>query len=384
MGEVVAPVSAALNVQAPMEVNEDFATYPDGALTTLVSGQEWELLAYQGEADSLPRVESGRMTFDDDGRGGGYAAVHLGGPITRVGATWAFTSFTNGGGSMTFALMDKMIGSSPGLGRMGLHLRIEPTLWALGVVDGPSPTSVTDLHIGSFSTPLAADGVTEHRVEVTVDREQQRVFLTLPDGSVIRSRAHAAFAQLCDWVFWEPYRDVGGTPSTKTKPLFHRVWASSREPNAAIADRAIDLARRPITVKTIPGPDHAFTNALTELGGSSNSRVITAIPSSGQMLVTVTGWIENDADFTGRNRILLCNDSMAELASADLPAAPGYSGTFSVQIPYSVDVTTPTNAPGKPLALRFGVIAPSVSSKSRIKIATTGLVSRCIAQVLGY
>lgn len=369
--------------QAPLEVNEDFSLYPDGDLLRLLTGQEWETLAYQSESSSLPRIIDGRMTYDDPGRGGGYASVQLARSVRRMGAAWAFTPESVDGGSMTLAATTNLIGSGT-LGPMSFHLRIENSLWALGVVDGAG-SSVTDLHVGSFATALATDSTTIHETEVILDTEAGRAYVRLPDGQIIRSRQHDAFKQACTWGFWEIYRNPAALPVTgQSKTLFKRAWASSLEPDSSLSARSIEAAKRPMTPRIIPGPDQNFTNSTVELGGAGQSRLISAIPSTGQWLFRVSGWIENDADFTGRNRLLLCNDSMAELTSADLDATPGYKGTFTVLIPYAVDPTVLTNAPGKPTAFRLGLLSPSASNKSRIRIGTSGLVSRCVFESIGY
>lgn len=363
--KIAAAVAALGATYAPLEMSEDFAAYPDGDLTNASGGQPWLTTFATPEAE--PVIVGGRLTFADAAGFGGYAAVRLAAPVRCLGAAWAFSPKTVDGGSMAMAALNKQIGTGT-LGPVSIHLRIEPTLWALGVAaDGA--TAIVDLMIGTFVAPLATDGITVHEAEVRIDRANGFVWVLLPDGSIHKSPQDDRFKGACDYPFWEPYRDVAtGTVgiANKTKPLISRVWASSREVDSALVFRSLEKAARNVAVVNSAGlsADVAFTTSNVLI----SSLVANApTPSTGRFLVEITASIDVTVD--GEFRLNLCSDAGTVLTYRTIATKTTHSGPFTASMIY-----TSALSPGRNQTFKFGI--QKISGTGVLSLSNSGSINQ--------
>jgi len=376
------------------EIHLDTTRLPAGELTETTAGQEIILRAGPGDADqNTPRlVDLGGetvLTFGPLAQQGGYATIVSDDVPSAWGADFALAPYDDdpayewpsggapgddyvSGGNVAAAAVLQPIGENPtGLGPMSIHFRAEPQNWYIDVIDNDTDTSVTPYWAGSFVKPLdvLAD-LHWYRIMFSQDVDEGVLRFLLPDGTIVQSRPHAAFRQRCTANFIEPYR-TPGDPVGKARGVFRRYWAS-RDPGWVPAMRALAKLAQPGVFKSVyPGPLTQDLGGSPEyLGGSAAaSRVVCQRPSDGYTQFTVELWLENDADFNGRNILLLLNDADAELVSADLNRMPGYKGAVTATFLYAEDttgITNSLNAPGSVKAYRFKVISTN-NGKSRLR-----------------
>ena len=265
-----------------LEVNEDFSTYPDGALVTTSNGQPWLLSTGGGSAgsnatDRTPRVVGGKMTYADTADIGGYATVVMDGPLRRIGAAFTFSPYIASGGLASFAVMTGQVATGLGLYRAPIHFVISPEGWGIDVIQTDG-TSVVNITVGTFTTPLVADDTTVHEASVVLDRDEGYAYIYLPDGSLVKSPQSDYFKVGATFAFWEPFKTVGSV-SAKTLAKFVRVWADSRATDADLTSRALVRATGPgpmvalalvgaLTPQTGVPPYHYRDNAHTCLTGA--------------------------------------------------------------------------------------------------------------------
>lgn len=202
------------------EVSENFGGAQDGVRTVTSSGQPVSL--YPDSGPRTPRVEDGWLTFDaNEAIGGGYYTVKLSGPAQSVGAEFAFTPWSMGGGLLCIAFMETDIAkSSPVVPRSPMHFTISPEAWGIDVFDVQGGTA-RQVAKGLFDTPLVSDGTTLHRVSIELDGDTATV--KLPNGETVTA-TDPAIALHARYVFLEPWRTEDDT-TNQTLPKVRSWWA---------------------------------------------------------------------------------------------------------------------------------------------------------------
>lgn len=233
---------AVLDATAPLltggsELREAFWTMADGP-PPAVSATRQAMTNFQFYAGAAPYVRSGFLstTTTASAQAGSYRIAQLAGPVLRVGARFAFSSYTAGGGLLALSIQatsiaTKVEGQVP---VSPMHFTISPTGWSLDVNDVDN-TAVETVASGTFDTALTADGATLHSVEIVLDRDRQQCFVTFPDGQTVVF-TDSRFALAGQWVYIEPFK-AAGSLSTKTNALVREWWADSRAVEALPAIR---------------------------------------------------------------------------------------------------------------------------------------------------
>lgn len=408
----ILPTTFGRRSQAGDEVNVDFATYTAGAMPANTNeGQEWHLTSKDDVPANYPIVEArdgtNLMTLPDTTADGAYATIELDDTVQFTGAEWRFIPYAAGadyeylagglpgasyanGVSMALAAWMQPIGENEtGLGPASIHLRIEPALWAVGFIPNDTDTSVTDKHVGNFTTSLAVSHTPAfYHVGVAQDSLEGRLYILLPDGTIVKSAQNDAYKQPCRFIFAEPYRNAGAVTG-KAKAGFLSFWSARGRYWPHIL-KAIDKASRPASIKNVAPGDttQSITNARVRLGGAAtdHARLLVQIPSTGKLRFRVHFWLENDADYAGRNRLYLTKDDGTELNNVDFTVTPGHKGPVTIEIDYNIDVTgtVTTDAPGRLSGYRFDVLS-TTTNKSRIRFGTiTEGRFRCFIEANGY
>lgn len=323
--------------QGTLEFSDDFTNKPNGAVPNALTGQPYSLYSATNP-NGIPTISGGYLTFADTDYLGGYATVKLEGPVIRFGASFAFTSWTTGGGLAALSCHDQDIrvtqNAGQGVPRSPFHLTIAPDSWGVDVFQtlGSSPTHIAG---GTFSPNLTADGATLHRVEVVLDRVNAVAYLTLPNGE--RHTISNSYMNIgAPYVFIEPYRDTSAAGKTKAK--FAQFWADSRNQNPIPAAKA--TAKIPavsVATENMPGTqsDMALTTTASAVSGVSASYVV---PDSGTVLVTLEGLLDVTAAGPVYFGILDENNALTAVRTV---ATKVTNGRFSLRLPVS------TGTPGQ-------------------------------------
>lgn len=314
------------------EFYDDYSGYADGAVpATALTGQTNSLYSAT-DPNGIPIISGGYMTYGSSDYLGGYVSRQLDDSVVRIGASFAFTSWSTGGGLACIAVMEEDIKVTQGLGqgvpRSPFHLTISPEAWGLDVftTKGSPKTNVGG---GVFAAPLVADGVTLHRAEGVIDRENKIVYLTLPDGTR-RSFTHASFGIAAKWVFDEPFRDTSGAGKTLAK--FRNFWADSRNMAPIPAAKANNTAQALVTpVKSVlvmptGNNDITLTTTASKIAGTDCTYVV---PTSTNVLVTLEAMLDVTTD--GPIYFGVFNSSNALVAVASAATKIG-NGVVSVSI----------------------------------------------------
>jgi hypothetical protein len=281
------------------EFYDDYSGYADGALpATALTGQANSLHSAT-DATGLPRISGGYMTFDPAAYLGGYVSRQLEDSVVRIGASFAFTSWSTGGGLACIAVMEEDIHATQlagqGVPRSPFHLTVSPEAWGLDVFPTKGQPKV-NVGGGVFATPLVSDGVTLHRVEGVIDRENKIVYLTLPDGSR-KQFSNANFGIAARWIFDEPFKDTNGAGKTLAK--FRNFWADSRNMAAIPAAKANSTATALVTpvVSTLVMPsgnnDMVLTTTASKVAGTDTTYVV---PTSTNVLVRLEALLDVTTD----------------------------------------------------------------------------------------
>lgn len=210
-----------------VELRESFATVPDGSAPATLVGGSAAVTNYSGpNAAAAPYVRDGFLTTTDpdSAAGGSYRIVELGADVTRVGATFAFTEHTMGGGLLCLSIQDGSLAEDGPVPVSPVHFVIYPGGWEIDA-NAEAGTGVESVTSGRFAEKLVADGQTLHTVEILLDRAAGTVQLSLPDGSV-ETLVWPGFNLPGSHVYVEPFKTPGDL-GEKTDALVREWWAGS-------------------------------------------------------------------------------------------------------------------------------------------------------------
>jgi hypothetical protein len=158
-------------------------------------------------------VKNGRLVHGDPvggggsgggGAGAGYLESKLPDDVRVIGAEAAFPSRS---GSVALVVWDGSLAASldpaspAGHPKAGIHFVADSRGWTFGIYKG---TGQDIIGRRTYEVPLAADGETKHRFEVS--RRGDRVWVTDPDGKVtgpIQDKRILEWAG--EWPCWELY-----------------------------------------------------------------------------------------------------------------------------------------------------------------------------------
>lgn len=211
-----------------VELRESFTGMADGAPPAVAATRQ-AMTNFQYIAAAAPYVRSGFLSTLTPGsaEAGSYRIAQLSGPVIRTGARFAFSPYTVGGGLLCLSIQAVSI-STKTSGQVPvtpMHFIISPTGWSMDVNDTDN-TVVEGVASGTFATPLVADSTTLHTVDVVLDRDRQKCYITLPTGRTIEL-SDARFALAGTYVYVEPFKSAGSL-SSKTNALVKEWWADSR------------------------------------------------------------------------------------------------------------------------------------------------------------
>jgi len=280
--------------QGAMEFSDDYSAKANGAPPAALTGQAYSLYSATNP-NGIPTISGGYLTYADTDYLGGYSTIPLENGCVKLGASFALTAWTVGGGLAAIAAMEEDIkvtqAAGQGVPRSPFHLTIAPDSWGLSVfiTKGGSPTTVIS---GLFTPNLVADGTTLHRVEGVIDTVNQKVYLTLPNGER-HTASHPAMGVAAPFVFVEPYRDTNVAGKTKAK--FRNFWADSRNAQPLAEAKALaKIPAGPIAVENMPGvqSDMVLNTTASAVAGVSASYIV---PDSGTVIVTVEGLLDQTA-----------------------------------------------------------------------------------------
>jgi hypothetical protein len=219
-----------------------FTDKPNGASTSLLTGQEAFSYAIPSNPNAVPRVVSGKLTFAAS-TGGGYYYINTDDPVQSISASWTFSSYTTGGGSavlFVWATTPTSITGGPGslIPASPLHMAITPTGWDFSVFDGISNT-IINVAFGTFETPLTANSTTVHTCKVILDRSEGSAYLYLPDGDIVKVFS-AALKVPAYFPGIEPFRFIG---SGDTLAAFTQ-WECKTFDDGELAEAYLDWRRK--------------------------------------------------------------------------------------------------------------------------------------------
>lgn len=252
---------ASAPVQATgSELREAFGSMSDGAApAAAVTRQTTTNFSFY--AGALPYIRDGFLSTTDPttAQAGSYRIAQLTNPVLRVGARFAFSTYSVDGGLLALSIQATSI-SLKTEGQVPvcpMHLTISPTTWSLDVNDTDN-TAVETVASGTFDVPLTADSTTLHTVEVVLDRDRQKCYVTFPDGDTVEF-SDSRFALPGAYVYVEPFKTAGSL-SSKANALVREWWADSRmiEVLPQIRSRARTLWKTPVS-----------RNAWVDAGGSN-------------------------------------------------------------------------------------------------------------------
>jgi len=202
-----------------MDIRENFASLPDGIVTTHSN------LPKTGPG--TPWVRNGFLTVKDPNtfEGGSYHLVEFDSDVTVLGAKFVLTPSSAGGGLFAMSIQGGDITlTSPAVPTAPVHLYLEAGYWNLDV-NGVAGTPVNPLINRPFKQPLKADGVHLYSIEARLDRARRELELDLPDGTTVLL-THELFALPSRFAYVEPFK-VPGNPSAKANALIREWWAST-------------------------------------------------------------------------------------------------------------------------------------------------------------
>lgn len=226
-----------------LQYADDFSRAEDGALDTLVTGQEYRVWPASGPR--TPRVVDGQLTFDATATAGGYASVDNDEQrFNHIEAFITFTAYTATGGLGCLAFMESNIGDSfddgDGVPRSPGHLYIAPDGWSFGVFRSLGG-ELDVLASGSYSTPLTADGETAHHASITLDTDAGVAYVSIPasDGGqrLLRFKDDAFRDIPAHSAFIEPFKTSSSTTHTLAGFTAWGASSASRHEVAVARDR---------------------------------------------------------------------------------------------------------------------------------------------------
>jgi len=314
---------------AGLEYNEDFSTRDDGAFTTALTGQPFTFL---GPAIT---VTDGYASFPNTSEGGAYASVKLDGDAVWLGGEFKMTPYTSNGGLVVFAMTEEDIkatqNAGEGLPRMSAHLCISPTEITLDVLTLKG-TSVTRLWDHQFNTPLLSDDTQVYSAYICLNRSEGIAYIIDPYGEV-HAVQHSGFKIPSPWVFFEPFRTLGGA-ATQTRAKFRTVQADSRDHSRSSIARA--LARRGTEQKVVvyqPGADSDQILSMTPTVLAGTLQTVT-FPATGKIHATITAFIDITAAPDGAAYICVADAAGTILSKQAAGSAVAHSGWTTTKVTF--------------------------------------------------
>lgn len=112
------------------------------------------------------------------GLGNGYMSLDAGSTIKTIGAEWTLEQGEN---ESTVAIV---ITNDKGLELANLlHFITTSKDWNLQIRKGGKDNKLVNVANGTYKTPLNADGKTVYHFEMSVDKDNKKVYMKLPDGT---------------------------------------------------------------------------------------------------------------------------------------------------------------------------------------------------------
>lgn len=223
---VLSPGGAAMRAGQPVAaVLDNFERHADGPPARTLNGAEYYL---RGTHASTVTVKNGRLiAVAPEDRVATYVQTRLQHPGTLIGARMAFSPFSTRGGAATIgfwsAPMDNDTHTLPE--NSPAHFVLSPSSWNFSVWSGGVETKVAG---GIWLWPLVADGVSQYRVKLILNREASSAIIIVADErGTVRLRRRLVNPLIGripgNYAFIEHYRAA----KTDTLPLYTQWWAGS-------------------------------------------------------------------------------------------------------------------------------------------------------------
>ena len=289
------PVSAiqqaAIDSAAVSEVWDRFDDKSNGIPTTAHRGT-WSMHGGPVGQSAKPTVVAGKLTSSIPGTvAAGYAQLSLSKSMCHISARFTLSSYSTNQGAATFGAWSTDINATwPVIPDSPCHLAIGATVWIYGVWTGNVFTQVAS---GTFATPLAANGTTQHTAEVYIDKANAIAYIFLPDGTTATA-SHSLIGSVSGSVaFWEYYRQA----TTDTLAAFTNVSADSQQPLGLLMAKVLTTIPAN-TVETFIVPSTSMSvlipgSSMTDVG--QGTTVTFFAPRSGKVKVQLSGFIQINA-----------------------------------------------------------------------------------------
>lgn len=267
---ITAASSVPATAQGPvLELRESFEAVPDGpAPATTVDGST-SVTNHHIVPGAAPHLREGYLTtaVPEEAEFGSYRIAELSDDVARVGAQFAFTPWSTGGGLLCLSIQAGNIATDGPVPVSPVHFIISPEGWGVDT-NAEAGTSIEVVTSRAFARPLVADGRTLHEVELVLDREASTLDVALPDGSIV-TLTDPNFALPGAFVYVEPFK-TGGDPALKSDALVREWWAYT--------DLEFDLQPDPTPEPTVtPEPTPPSTSPVPV---ESPAATVTATPTS--------------------------------------------------------------------------------------------------------
>lgn len=328
---------------ASAALHDDFTTKPAGTFPTAAadSSQTWRTTSNPATAPAQLQITGGELTntISTATAAAGYAEVNLGQTITRIGARFTFHTgglgTTSDQGSAGIVVWkESLVDNFPTIPNSPCHLAITPTTWTYGVWDRDGGLGLQVLRTGFFEKTLATDGATVHEVDVYLEDDTATV--RFPDGTVAVITDSRIRTRAGQYANFEVYQS---NASLDTKVGFLDAWAdgqtvapwslSSGGALRAAASRLDRVASKRVMQTATLTSGTTVTATTTPAIIDANLAVkLPPIPTSGKVLVTLTGWVQGNTD-----RILLwgLNNGSGLFLAAPVTASSA-AGLYTCQL----------------------------------------------------
>lgn len=194
----------------PVSVRTRWRARPDGPIPP--TGDEGVPFAVTAPHGRQPSVSGGALVGNlPDTNAATYVMQGLTTKILRIGAEFGFDP-GNGAGSLGLIAWIPFADATA-----HCHVAFAPDRWIAATVENGE---LDEIGSGHYSTPLVQDG-RPYRVEVVIDGAT--TYITLPDGSVVRSGPSEGVARIAGTApCWEFFREEPGSTSVR----LYETWAS--------------------------------------------------------------------------------------------------------------------------------------------------------------
>lgn len=242
-------------------------------------------------ATAKPRIVGGVMTFAPVAAGAGYLHRQFDGTVRQLSAEFELGESTTTNGSVVLIAWEEDFETNyPIIPTSPCHFVISRDRWTYGTVTGGVVTTMAN---GIFVPALEAGK--KYSAAVTIDHENSRAFVYLPNG-VVATVSHAAIGESrARYAVFEMYRQA----ATDSIGAFHSFSATDTVGVSAALHEAAATAQNTIGAMTWPlttgTSDIAVPTAMTDVDAANARLTGVIVPASGKVLFQVTGYLQQTA-----------------------------------------------------------------------------------------